>query len=429
MIPACHPFEAPVAPVFSGKKVSVTDFGAVSGGKVLCTDAFRDAMLSLGSEGGTVVVPAGRWLSGAIHFLDNIELHLEDGAEILFSPNLADYLPAVLGVYEGIRCYRPSAMLHAEGKRNVAVTGKGLLNGNGAAFWEMVYYTAGPRDMIESAKAGRPVEERVYTKWEQGVRPCFLEFLDCENVLIEDVTFKDSPMWTVHPTWCRNVTVRGISIDNPMDDRFHHSPNTDGVNLDGCRRALVENCTIYCGDDCVCMKSGKNEDGRASGHICEDVEVRNCHFIRGIGGITIGSETSGSIRNLYCHDIDMKDITIGIWVKSTPERGGFIEDLHYENIVIEEAAHSGFCIMLGYDNAEMNGQWIPPIRNISAENVTLKDGKAGVLMNGIPGHEPHDIRLKNFDFYAEKPLEVTDIKNVTMENCSFKKNPSFVQRY
>lgn len=419
----------PDLPVIRNKSVRVTDFGADSTGAVRCDAAFENAKRALGEEGGKIIFPAGEYFIGPLQFTDGLEVHLEKGATVRFSGSIEDYLPPVLGVYEGIRCYRPSALLHAEKRHDIAITGEGVLDGQGAEWWDMVRYENGPRHMMASAEAGEPVENRVYTTWQDGVRPCFLEFLDCERVLIQGVIFKDSPMWTVHPTWCRQVTVRGIRINNPMKDRFHHSPNTDGVNLDGCDTALVEDCDIFCGDDCVCMKSGKNADGRAAGHICQNVEVRNCRFERGIGGITMGSETSGSIRNLYCHDIWMKDVTLGIWVKSTPERGGFIENLNYENITIENAALAGFNVMLNYSADELDGKLVPPIHGIHAENVTLEDGRNGIMIEGLKDHEPYDISIKDSTFRAQTPITVTHAKQVTLENVNLDWNPKYTERF
>ena len=418
----------PELPRIGAAVLDVTAFGADRSGEARSDAALAAAIAALGPEGGTVVFPAGVYALGPIEFVSGLELRLEKDAVIRFSRELGDYLPPVLGVYEGIRCYRPSAMLHAQGCHDIAVTGEGLLDGQGDAWWDMVNYHAGSKAMLASAEAGEAPEARVYYSWTDGIRPCFLEFVDCERVLIQGVTFKDSPMWTVHPTWCRQVTVRGIRIDNPMADRFHHSPNTDGVNLDGCDTCLVEDCEIYCGDDCICMKSGKNADGRAAGHVCQNVEVRNCRFLRGIGGITMGSEMSGGIRNLYCHDIWMKDICCAIWSKSTPERGGFIEDLRYENIVIENADVVGFEVTLKYASGELDARNFPAIRNIHAENVLVKDAKRGINIEGIPECRPSDISLRNVTMKAELPIHVANADRITLENVSLEENPDYLYR-
>ncbi len=418
----------PELPRIAGRLLDISAFGADKSGKVRSDQALSAAIQALGEAGGTVFFPAGEYELGPIRFVSGLELRLDKGAVIRFSRRLEDYLPPVLGVYEGIRCYRPSAMLHAEGCHDIAVTGEGILDGQGDAWWDMVNYRAGTQHMLASAEAGEPPEARVYDNWVQGIRPCFLEFVDCERVLIAGVTFKDSPMWTVHPTWCRQVTVRGIRIDNPMADRFHHSPNTDGVNLDGCDTCLVEGCEIYCGDDCVCMKSGKNADGRAAGHVCQNVEVRDCRFLRGIGGITMGSEMSGGIRNLYCHDVWMKDICIAIWSKSTPERGGFIEDLWYENITVENADVVGFEVTLRYAAKEMDASHFPRIRGIHAENVTVRDAKVGIRIEGIPECRPFDISLKNVTMKAETPIRISNADAVTLENLSLEENPEYLYR-
>ena len=414
-------------PEIPDREVSIASFGAVEG--VICTDAFRQAMRSLGEKGGTVRVPAGDWLTGPIEFSSHVRLHLEKGAVVRFSGNIADYRPARLSTFEGVRCYRLSSLLHAENCTDIAISGEGIFDGNGSAWWDMCQYTSGVKHMLASAKAGGPVEERVYDTFVQGVRPSFLEFVNCSRISIEGVTFKDSPMWTVHPLWSDNIHVRGIRIDNPMEDRFHHSQNTDGVNLDSCRNALVEDCEIFCGDDCVCMKSGKDEDGLAVGRVCENVEVRNCRFLRGIGGITIGSETSGGIRNLYCHDIDMGDVCIGVWIKSAPSRGAFIENLSYDNIHIGSVACEGICLTLGYTGAKAGQSYpfAPKIRNISVKNLTLDKGHTGVRLQGLPGYEPTNIRLENISVKAMYPLTAEDVLQVEMINCSFVGDPDFSQ--
>lgn len=420
--------QCPDLPEIGKKELFATDFGADRLGRIRADHALWQAISYLGEEGGRIIFPEGDYLLGPIHFENNLEIRLEKGATIHFSRTLEDYLPPVLGVYEGIRCYRPSAMLHAYQKHDIAITGEGVLDGQGDAWWDMVNYRAGTNHMLQSAEAGEEPEKRVYSTWVDGVRPCFLEFVDCERVLIQGVTFKDSPFWTVHPTWCRQVTVDGITINNPMKDRFHHSPNTDGVNLDGCDTCLVQNCEIFCGDDCVCMKSGKNVDGRRAGHTCQNVEVKNCRFLMGIGGITIGSEMSGGIRNLYCHDIEMKDICIGVWLKSTPERGGFIENMNYENITIDNAAVAGFQVTLWYEGQNIDPKFVPPVHDIYAENITMADGKNGILIEGLPGYEPKRIALQNVKMRAENPIKVINAEDVALNQVTLLYNPKYEYR-
>ena len=278
------PFTMPTGASIPEREVNIRDFGAQPGGEVLNTEAIAAAIEAVAQEGGgRVIFPAGCWLTGPIHLKSGVELHLEKDCEVRFSQKKELYLPPVYTLYEGVRCYTYSAMLYAYQCHDIAVTGEGTFNGQGHAWWYMSCVRTGVKDLYDAGEKHRPVETRVYQREEDGIRPGLLHFLDCKNVRIEGVTFTFSPFWTVHPTWCENIIVRNVTVRNP----YMYAPNTDGVNLEGCRRGLVDGVFADTGDDAVCIKSGRDEDGRTVARPCEDIVVRNCRANRSHGGITV----------------------------------------------------------------------------------------------------------------------------------------------
>ena len=262
------PFDHPEIPIFPKKDYNIKDFGAIPDCDIKCTKAIADAINECSKNGGgRVIIPKGKWLTGAIHFKDNVNLHLEQGSLVVFSKDFNDYLPVVFGVLGGTRCYSVSHLLYAHKCKNIALTGSGTLDGNGEAWWPMLHNRGVIRDLLQKGKRRVPLEERVYDKPDFSLRPRMLQFVDCENILVEGVTFINSPSWTLHPVWCKNITVRNINIKNPPI-----GPNTDGINFDSCKRGLIEGCKIETGDDIICLKTLSNEDAWDVGIPCEDIE-------------------------------------------------------------------------------------------------------------------------------------------------------------
>ncbi len=414
------PFEMPTGAHIPDRQVSITDFGAQPGGTVKNTKAFADAIAYLSSRGGgRVLVPAGKWLTGPIHLKSNIELHTEKDTEVIFSIDKEDYLPVVFTLYEGVRCCTYSAQLYAKDCHDIAVTGKGSFNGRGYVWWYMAVERSGVEDLYAAGEAQRPVEERVYDTEEQGIRPGLLHFVNCENVTIEGPTFTFSPFWTVHPAWCRNIIVRDITVRNPWD----HAPNTDACNLEGCRRGLVDGVNADTGDDAVCLKSGRDRDGRSVGIPCEDIVVRHVTALRCHGGITVGSETSGGIRNILVEDCDLKNTLIGIWIKTARERGNVIENLTYRDIRVDTVRDQAVCITMGYyvdGNQPMPESHIPAVRHVEISGLACKQAGTGVLLEGIADHPLKDIRLGNMQFKnCRTNLAVKFVEGLTMEGVGF----------
>ena len=384
------PFELPKNPVFPDKEVSISDFGAKE--QIISTLAFNNAINYVSeSGGGNVIVPAGNWISGAIHLKSNVNLHFEDGAKLQFSHNPEDY-PVVLTMYEGIRCMNYSPLIYGRGLENVVITGKGVLDGNGPEWWKWAKNLTG-RDILYFDR--RPVEERIYGTVELGLRPMFLQILESKNVLIEGLSFINSPCWTVHPVWCEDVIVRGVTVENPTV-----SPNTDAVNIESCNRALVEDCTVtMTGDDMFCLKAGRNEDAWDVGIPCQNVVIRNCKSLGPSmsGGVTIGSEMSACVRNILVENCDFAHNINGLSIKSKDGRGGIVENIEYRNIHMRKGTN-GVRITYRYsceanDDPEIPGLNMPTVRNLYFENVTCDEVENGILIANVPngaGQSPKD---------------------------------------
>jgi len=412
------PFELPVAPEFPDLRVDIRDFGAVEGGIVKNTKPIADAIAYCAAQGGGhVVFPAGTWLTGPIHFRSNIDLHFEEGCKIEFSEEFADYLPPVYGILAGIRCYCPSHLIYAYRCKNIAISGTGTLDGHGQVWWPMAYKNPGMADLLVAGREGRPLEGRVYDRIEDGVRPRMIQLVECENILIENVHLQNSPSWTVHPAWCQNITVRGLTIVNPQ--KVSH--NTDGVNLESCKRGLIENCEIDTSDDVICLKAGRDEDAWEVGIPCEDIEVRNCHANRGHGGLTLGSETSAGIRNAWLHDCHFEDTYSGVRVKTMQGRGGVVENVDFENITVDNARLEAVYFTVRYTGEPLDDHGkavenMPTVRNISVENLRCGNAKIGIYVQGENGYPMENLYLKNMDLHAKTPVSIDLGEGIVMED-------------
>ncbi len=411
------PFECPTGAAIPDREVCLTDFGGVAGGLVKNTAAIRSAIDHLAAlGGGRLTIPAGRWLTGPIHFKSGVELHLERGCEVLFSTDKEDYLPAVFTLYEGMRCCTWSAQLYANGCHDIAVTGEGTFNGQGFVWWYMVaVYPEGIQHLHDVSEQGTPVESRVYDTVEQGLRPGLLHFIDCKNVTIEGCTFTFSPFWTVHPAWCENLVIRDITVRNPSA----HAPNTDGCNLEGCRRALVDGVYADTGDDAVCLKAGRDADGRAQMRPCEDVMLRRIVTERSHGGITIGSEMSSGVRNILVEDCEFRNNFIGVWIKTAPERGGYVRDVEFRRIRTGRLRQQGVCFTMGYyvdDYEPGDHPHMPVIENILVEDFRCEHAGTAIQLTGCAEQPLRRIVLKDVRAKGGVNLEVSHVQGLGMEN-------------
>ena len=322
--PIHAPFEMPQLkrPVFADRTFNIVDYGAKGDGTTKNTTAFGEAIAACHKAGGgKVLVPAGKWLTGAIHLKSHVNLHMEKDAEIHFSDDPQDYLPVVFTRWAGFEVMNYSPLIYANGCENIAVTGPGKLYGHGKKWWGWnkrldERYAIGAK--LQAMAAGNiPVEERVFGSPELGLRPEFINPVNCRNVLLEGFTVAGGgPFWTIQFLYCENVIARKLTIHTLG------GPNNDGINLDSTRNALVEHCFLNTEDDAVAIKSGMSEDGRRVGKPSENIVVRHCYSKgTGWGGLAVGSDMSGDVRNVFVEDVTFDRTKLGIFLKSNRERG------------------------------------------------------------------------------------------------------------
>jgi polygalacturonase len=404
-------------PKFKKKDYPITKFGAVGDGKTLCTDAIKSAIAECNKKGGgRVVVPKGEWLTGAIHLKSNVNLHVQKDATLKFSTDPKHYLPLVFTRWEGMELMHISSLIYAYNQQNIAVTGEGTLDGQGkAGFWK---WHGSPRFGGDPSKISQrpdrdklydmmtrnvPVAERVFGE-NSYLRPQFIQPYKCKNVLIEGVKIIDSPMWEVHPVLCENVTVRKLSVAS-------HGPNNDGCNPESCKDVLIENCYFDTGDDCIAIKSGRNNDGRRINVPTENVIIRNCIMKDGHGGVTVGSECSGGVRNVFAENcrMDSPDLWTAIRVKNNASRGGKLENFYYRNITIGTVSRAAIEIDFNYEEGA-KGEFTPMVKNFVVENLTARDCNKAVDLQGLDNAPLYDIVFKNCEF--TKVVNKNIVKNV-----------------
>lgn len=407
-----------------GQTYNIKDFGALASlpqrPVKLAHEAINLAITVCNQNGGgTVVIPDSTYLTGPITMLSNVNLHFEDGARLKFAtdPNL--YYPAVLTRWEGIDCYNARPLIYAYGAENIALTGKGTLDGQGENTWwpqcgarrfgwkpGMVSQsgtdgdkTKGPRArLLQWGEQQVPVYQRVFTP-EDGMRPQFVNFYRCNRVLIEDITLLNSPFWVLHPLFCDDLIVRRVTVIND-------GPNGDGCDPESCNRVLIEDCVFQTGDDCIAIKSGRNMDGRKWNVPSQNIVVRGCKMKDGHGGIVVGSEISGGYRNLYVEDCEMDSPHLDrvVRIKTNSCRGGIIENIYVRNIKVGQCAEAVLRINLDYEANEQCFRGNNPIvRNVYLENVNCEKSKIGVYLLGVQDEcNVYNINVKNCEWNGVK---------------------------
>jgi polygalacturonase len=408
-----------VEPTFPDRDFLITDFGARANDGKLDTDAIHAAIQAChDAGGGRVVVPAGAWDTIAIHLLSNVNLHLEDGSKLLFSTDWAAY-PIVFTRYEGTELMNTSPLIYAYEQENIAVTGSGILDGQAdyTTWWitdgdSTAHATSNvSKDrLLAMGDAGIPVEERVFSH-KDLLRPNFIQPYKCKNVLIEGITINRAPMWNIHPVLSRNVTVRGVTVDT-------HGPNNDGCNPESSQYVLIEDCTFNTGDDCIAIKSGKNNDGRRVGVASENIIIRNCHMIDGHGGVVLGSEVSGDIRNVFAENciMDSPRLDRALRFKSNTVRGGIVENIFMRNVEVGATALAVVTANFMYDHRN-KGPYRPVVRNVHVENVNSTASPRVLMVKGIPEGVIDGIHFRNCTFRnITHPDIVHDAGEITFEN-------------
>ncbi len=401
-----------IPPFFKSVDYNVIAFGATPDGKTFCTESFKKAIVTCSENGGgRVVVPKGVYLTGPIHLENNVNLHLEDGAEIRFSTNPEDYYPLVHTSFEGMELMNYSPLIYAYNKKNIAVTGKGILNGQAdkTNWWPWKGTTSEGHDygyvkgqpsqrdklnlpaLMEMAKNDTPVEKRVFGR-NHYLRPNFFEPFGCENVMIKDVKVINAPFWILHPIKCTNVIVDGVHIES-------HGPNNDGCDPEYSKNVLIKNCTFNTGDDCIAIKAGRDNEGRKVAIMSENIIVKNCKMIDGHGGVVIGSEMSAGVKNVYVEDCEMDSPNLdrAIRIKTNTKRGGVVDGVYVRNVNVGQVKEAVLKINLHYNvYGNQEGSFIPKVKNVYLENVKVKNGgEYAILADGIESSPIENIVFKN----------------------------------
>ncbi len=398
-------------------------------GNVLYTDIINSTIAKCSSEGGgRVIVPAGTWLTGPVKLMSNVNLHLEEGATLLFTDDTHQYYPLVLTSWEGMECWNWSPMIYAYEQENIAITGKGTIDGGASRenWWAMVGNDSwGWKPGMETQRTGRVIlmewnengvkldERRLGSNW--GMRPQLVNPVKCKNVLIEDVTMLRSAFWVMHPLLCQNVTVRGVKVQND-------GPNGDGCDPESCKDVLIEDCFFDTGDDCIAIKSGRNRDGLRRNIPSENIIVRNCYMKNGHGGVVIGSEISGGYKTLFVENckMDSPDLDRVIRIKTNTCRGGVIEDVYVRNVEVGQCREAVLKINLDYESKEKCRRDFPPtVRNVYLENVNCNKSKYGVMIVGLKDKcNVYDIEVKdcNFNGVADGNNITGEVKDVIFDN-------------
>lgn len=406
-----------VPPRFPARDFAVTQFGATGDGEMDCTRAFAEAIAACqAAGGGRVVVPPGVFRSGAIHLKSGVNLHVSEGATIRFLTNTAAYLPVVFTRYECTEVLNFSPPIYAFEQVNIAVTGKGTLDGQGQ-WWHrwLGKWNADSRALVAMGNQNVPVAERVFGEGHY-LRPNFIQPVRCRNVLIEGVRVINSPMWTLHPLYCTNVTIRGVTVET-------RGPNTDGCDPDSCTDVLIENCVFSNGDDCIAVKSGRDGDGRRVNIPSENIVIRNCVFRDGHGGVTMGSETAGGIRNVFAEDcsFDSPDLDMAMRFKSNPARGGFVEDIYLRNCTVQTAKF-GIHMTLRYGaGGARDGEHPPSMRNITIENSRFGQlTKQAIFIEGYaPTNQISDVTISGCGFApGRNGVTLTNAARIRLLGCS-----------
>jgi polygalacturonase len=412
-------------PKFPARDFNITNFGAIADGKSDSTEAIRKAIAACNAAGGgRVVIPAGTFLTGAIHLKSNVNLHVSEGATLKFSTDPQKYLPIVYTRFEGTECMNYSPLIYAFEQTNIAITGRGTLDGSASNenWWAWARRKEGGeaparasvRKLLDFGERGVPLKDRVFGKGEY-LRPSFIQPYRSHNILIEGIQIINSPMWEVHPVLSTNITVRGVKIST-------HGPNNDGCDPESSRDVLIEDCVFDTGDDCIAIKSGRDNDGRRVNVPSENIIVRNSTMKDGHGGVVMGSECSGGIRNVFienCH-MDSPNLERALRFKSNARRGGFAENVFMRNVEVGRVKESILTIDFMYETGP-NGPYKPIVRNVTLENVRSASSPRVMWIASFPGAVIDNVNLVDCVFRGVDASEVVQasgtisFKNVTIE--------------
>ena len=411
-------------PVFAARDFDVTKHGAVGDNAKDNTNAFRDAIAACArAGGGRIVVPAGEFVSGAIELKSGVNLHVSQGATIRFTRDQSRY-PVVFTRWEGMELMNFSPFIYAFEQENIGITGPGTIDGAADCqhWWpwkgrtdcgwkrDDVKQDADRNRLFEMVERGVPVAQRVFGPGHY-LRPMFIQPYRCANVLIEGVRLVNAPMWQVHPVLCRNVTVKDLRIESD-------GPNTDGCNPESSSDVLIANCEFSTGDDCIAIKAGRNADGRRVKIPTENIVIQRCRMKDGHGGITIGSEASAGVRNVFAEEcrLDSPRLDIALRIKNNAMRGSLIENVFARNLEIGQVAQAALAIDFHYEEAD-KGPFVPVVRNVMLEKIRMKKAEYALYLRGFANAPIRGVSIVDCDFgTVSKPNLLEHVEGLSMRN-------------
>lgn len=417
-----------IPPLFPARTFDIRHYGAKpeSSDNTQAIAAAIEACHQAG--GGKVLVAEGRYVTGSIHLLSNVNLHIDENATIAFLTDPNAYLPAVFTRWEGMEIMGYSPLIYARHQSNIAITGKGTLDGqaNKTHWWpwkgnnfssvnwgiEGVPTQAVAREkLMRDVEANRPVAERIYADGSY-LRPAFIQPYECKNLLIEGVTVTNAPFWLLNPVLCENVTIDGVTLSS-------HGPNSDGCDPESCKNVIIKNCLFDTGDDCIAIKSGRNADGRRINIPSENILIENCNMRSGHGGVVIGSEISGGARNIFVQHCEMSspELERGIRIKTNSVRGGLIENFFIRNIKIGEV-QTAIVVDFQYEEGDA-GKFTPIVRNIQIQNLRCEKAQQVFQIRGYARSPIANLGLSDCEFVSVKIIGVLEeLRGMTAENVS-----------
>ncbi|MFG6685785.1 glycoside hydrolase family 28 protein [Mariniflexile sp. HNIBRBA6329] len=397
-------------PTIPDYTINVTKQGAKGDGIKNCKSAFDKAMKAcLKQKGGTIIVPKGIYkVDGPIHFVSHVNLHLEEGAKIVFGSNPKDY-PLVLTSWEGTALYNYSPMIYGFNVEDVAITGKGTIDGEGNGLWSTwkVLEEKGKLLSREMNHNQTPVKERVFGDGFY-LRPQLVQFVNSKNILIEDVKIEDSPFWCVHLLKSKSITLRGLKYDA-------HNKNNDGLDIEQSSDVLIENIDFNNADDNIAIKAGRDDDGRNSNIPSENILIRNCRF-KGLHALVIGSEMSAGVKNVFAYNSEASGyLKRGIYIKTNSDRGGYIKNIYADNIAFGDVEDAIY--MTSNYHGEGGGLHPSKISDISLSNISFETvSNTAIVIEGYPNFKVENVSLKNITIKSAKNgLTLTNTKNVIFD--------------
>lgn len=405
-----------VVPSFSETVFNISDFGATQKTNVNNQAAIQKAIDKCSEAGGgRVQVPEGTWRTAYIELKSNVNLVLDKGAVLSFIDSIALYAVPTFTRWEGLECMNYHPFIYARGQENVAITGEGIIEGNGEVWWQLARGTQikSLTKLYDLVEAGVAPEQRNCLEFEPTsyLRPSMVQFIDCKNVLVDGIELHSGPMWTTHFVYCENVIARNLRV-------ITTGTNNDGIVPDACNGMLIDNCYFSTGDDCIVIKSGLNEDGWRVGKASENIVIKNCKTKHGHGGVVIGSEMSGGVRNIYAHDCDFSQTERGLRIKSMKGRGGVIENLWFENIRMDNIQREAIKINMHYGSSSIKPRTdsLPMFRNLHYKDISSSNSQYAIRIQGIDTLFVDQVYFENLDMKSKYGVVIENAQNTEFTN-------------